>query len=217
MINFWTFQTFSEVLPTLIHFWKLTKRKSQKDCLHKNGLTVHIDWTTKNFLLTKPFRTNFEFATLSKNSILTTRSWSVVVWRQSHRWSKWESLKHHPLEQRIISTRRKWGSKKKCSQLKTFCAATKPKTLSQHWKLCRKRSGFITTQALICWSLHVLHLTWPLFVCTVSTSAKFYPFTESDKGLLSKIREDIVGGLSIVFTRAAVVELDHIRKSKNVC
>ena len=33
-----------------------------------------------------------------------------------------------------------------------------------------------------------------------STSAKFYPFTETDKDFLQKIREDLVGGPSIVFT-----------------
>ena len=32
-----------------------------------------------------------------------------------------------------------------------------------------------------------------------STDAKFYPFTEGDKDLLEKIREDVVGGPSIVF------------------
>ena len=39
-----------------------------------------------------------------------------------------------------------------------------------------------------------------------STSAKFYPFTETNKDLLQKIREDMVGGPSIVFTRKAVVD-----------
>ena len=39
-----------------------------------------------------------------------------------------------------------------------------------------------------------------------STSAKFYPFTETDEDLLQKIREDMVGGPSIVFTRKAVVD-----------
>ena len=43
-----------------------------------------------------------------------------------------------------------------------------------------------------------------------STSAKFHPFTESDKDLLSKIRQDL-------FTRKTVVGETHIRKSKNVC
>ena len=50
-----------------------------------------------------------------------------------------------------------------------------------------------------------------------STSAKFYPFTESDKGLLSEVREHMVQGPPIVFTRKAVVDKTHIRKSTIVC
>ena len=50
-----------------------------------------------------------------------------------------------------------------------------------------------------------------------STDSKFYPFTESDKDLLGKIREDMVGGPSIVFTRKAVVDETFIRKSANLC
>ena len=50
-----------------------------------------------------------------------------------------------------------------------------------------------------------------------SIDSKFYPFTESDKDLLEKIREDLVGGPSIVFTRKAVVDETFIRKSTNLC
>ena len=50
-----------------------------------------------------------------------------------------------------------------------------------------------------------------------SISAKFCPFTETDKDLLQKIREDVVGGLSIVFTRKAVVDETFIRNSGNIC
>ena len=50
-----------------------------------------------------------------------------------------------------------------------------------------------------------------------STDSKFYPFTESDKDLLEKIREDILGGPSIVFTRKAVVDETFLRKSSNLC
>ena len=50
-----------------------------------------------------------------------------------------------------------------------------------------------------------------------STSAKFYPFTETDKDLLQKIRGDMVGGPSIVFTRKAVVDEIFIRNSENIC
>ena len=52
---------------------------------------------------------------------------------------------------------------------------------------------------------------------TSSTSAKFYHCTESDKDLLSKIREDKAGRPSIVLTRKAVVDETHISKSKKVC
>ena len=50
-----------------------------------------------------------------------------------------------------------------------------------------------------------------------STSAKFYPFTETHKNLLQKIREDLVGGLSIVFTYKAVIDKNFIRSSGNLC
>ena len=50
-----------------------------------------------------------------------------------------------------------------------------------------------------------------------STSSKFYPFTETDKDLLQKIREDMVGGPSIVFIRKAVVNETFIRNSGNLC
>ena len=50
-----------------------------------------------------------------------------------------------------------------------------------------------------------------------STSAKFYPFTDTDEDLLEKIREDMVGGPSIVFTRKATVDETFIRNSRNIC
>ena len=50
-----------------------------------------------------------------------------------------------------------------------------------------------------------------------STDSKFCPFTESDKYLLEKIREDMVGGPSIVFTGKAVVDETFLRKSSDVC
>ena len=47
-----------------------------------------------------------------------------------------------------------------------------------------------------------------------STDSKFYPFTESGKDLLEKIREDMVGGPSVVFTRKAVVDETFICASQ---
>ena len=50
-----------------------------------------------------------------------------------------------------------------------------------------------------------------------STDSKFYPITESDEDLFEKIREDMVGGPSIVFTRKAVVEETFLGKLSNLC
>ena len=50
-----------------------------------------------------------------------------------------------------------------------------------------------------------------------STSARFYAFTETDKDLLQMIREDMVGGPSIVFTGKAAVDETFIRNSRNLC
>ena len=48
-----------------------------------------------------------------------------------------------------------------------------------------------------------------------STSAECYPFTDED--LLQKIREVMVGGPSIVFTRKALVDETFIRISRIIC
>ena len=50
-----------------------------------------------------------------------------------------------------------------------------------------------------------------------ATDSKFYSFTELDKNLFEKIREDMVLTLSIVFTCKAVVDETFIRKSPNLC
>ena len=50
-----------------------------------------------------------------------------------------------------------------------------------------------------------------------STDAKFYLFTEGNKDLLQKIREVMVGGPSIVFTRKAVVDKGFIQNLTYLC
>ena len=50
-----------------------------------------------------------------------------------------------------------------------------------------------------------------------STTAKFYPFRESDKNLVEKLREDMVVGPTIVFPRKTVVKETFIRDSMNWC
>ena len=50
-----------------------------------------------------------------------------------------------------------------------------------------------------------------------STDSKCYTSTGSDKDLFEKIREDMVGGPSIVFTRKAVLDETFILKASNLC
>ena len=50
-----------------------------------------------------------------------------------------------------------------------------------------------------------------------STNNQFYPFIEADKDLHDKIREDMTGGPSILFTRKAVVDQTYIRNTENIC
>ena len=50
-----------------------------------------------------------------------------------------------------------------------------------------------------------------------STDSKFCPFTESDKDLLEKIRQYMVGGPSTAFRSKAVVGETFIRKSSYLC
>ena len=50
-----------------------------------------------------------------------------------------------------------------------------------------------------------------------STNEKFYPFCGSDRDLCKKIREHMMGGPSIVFTRKACVDETFIRNSSSVC
>ena len=49
-----------------------------------------------------------------------------------------------------------------------------------------------------------------------SKNLKYFPFVESDQDLHDKIREDMTGGPSIVFTRKAVVDQTYIRNSENI-
>ena len=55
------------------------------------------------------------------------------------------------------------------------------------------------------------------YLSAQNINEKFYPFCEKGKDLCQKIREDMTGGPSIVFTRKAVVDKTFIRDSSNIC
>ena len=86
------------------------------------------------------------------------------------------------------------------------------KTLFRHWKWSIFiNKGFVTLK---------LGCTLPNpanFCLPSSTFAKFYPITEKDRDLLSKVLEDMVVGPSKLFTRKTVVDEIHNRNSTNFC
>ena len=64
-----------------------------------------------------------------------------------------------------------------------------------------------------------MDVTCKIFEClsSQSTIAKVYPLAESDMTFLEKIRENMVGGASLVFTKKTVVEETCIQDSTNWC
>ena len=65
---------------------------------------------------------------------------------------------------------------------------------------------------LVCTIPNLLNICLPK-----STNETSYSFSESDRDLCEKIREDMTGGPYIVFTRKAVVDKTVIRDSSKVC
>ena len=104
-----------------------------------------------------------------------------------------------------------------CAHLKTFYAATTTKKLSQHSKQCKKYLFFCHKKQIDMLKLGCTLQKLTNICLHKSTSAEFYAFTETDKDLLQKIREDMVGGPSVVFTRKSVVDETFIRNSRSFC
>ena len=103
-----------------------------------------------------------------------------------------------------------------CAHLKTFYDGTTTKTFPNTGSNA-KEACFLSQEII---DMLKLGCTLPNLANTClhkPTSAKFYPFTETDKVLLQKIREDRVGGPSIVFTRKAVVDEIFIRNPRINC
>ena len=175
-----------------------------------------VGLNNKKLLLMKLFATKYGNVKILKKTILTTRSWSVVVWWQRFPWPKWDSLKNHLLKQRTIPTCRKFGAEKKA-------------TIHKFWRWYINKDVVSTLQAMP-ETVEFYHnkstdklqhgclLPNPIKICLhSSTSAKFSPFTKSKKNRLPKVQEIMFGGPSKVFTHKTVADETHNRKSINFC
>ena len=89
--------------------------------------------------------------------------------------------------------------------------------LFQHWRLFKKMMEFYQNKGIDMLKLGCTLLNLANICLHKSTNQKFFPFVEADKDLHDKIREDMTGGLSILFTRKAVVDQTFIRNYEHLC
>ena len=181
-----------------------------------NGSTFHKRWITVNFLLTTDFSANFETWTPWKRTIQIIKNYWAADWTLKKHYPKGSFPNYRLQEKKTTNICLIYGINRIWAHLKTFYAGRTTKTLSQHSNQCKNRLLFTTRTELTCWSSGVHFRICRIFLHK-STSTKFYPFTQTDKDLLQKIREDMVRGPPIVFTRKAVVKKTFIRNSGNIC
>ena len=160
---------------------------------------------------------NFAAETLSKPNTQTMFTSWKVDWPQNKPLSNWNCQSHPLLELRIIITCNRYGSKKKWAHSRIFVRWYNNKNVVPTLEAMQKMIAFYHDKDI---DMLKLGCTLPNLanICLhISTDAKFYPFTDGDKNLSEKFREDVVGGPSFVFTRKAVDDETFIRESTNIC
>ena len=173
------------------------------------------NWTTKQLPPYQAFHNKLWKINLLKESILTTRSLSVVVWRKSLPWSQWDFPKYHywNREPSLLAETFQPERKAVIQRLRRYNTIESVLTLEAMQKIIEfYQNKGVDLLKFWCSIRNLANIG-----LLSSITAKIYPFGESDKDLLLKVWEDIVGGQSIVITRKAVVDKTHICKFSNVC
>ena len=198
------------MLPILVRSWKSTIYQTPKDFYHTNGSSTQIIWTTKNCLQTKPFVLYNEIAILLKKKCLdyekllctnlTTETAPVKI-----------RLSGIPLYRAKDYSYLESVEAGKKQFFKDFLRWYNRKGFVAILEAMLKMVDFHHNKGIV---MHKLEYTLPNLakLCLhSSTSAKFYPFTESDENLVSKNREDIFLGPLKVFTGQTVFDESHFR------
>ena len=107
----------------------------------------------------------------------------------------------------------KLWEREKMQSFTEFCVRYKNKVVLPTLGVPQKMFEFYLNKSFYTLNLEVHYLNMANICLHRATSAKFHPFTETNKDLLSKVREVMVGRSSIVFTRKTVVDKTHICKS----
>ena len=169
-----------------------------------------------NFPLKTNFSANFEKWSPWKRTTQIIKNYLAADWRMKKPYLKW-SFPKNSLQEKTTNNCLIYGIMRLCPLLKTFNAGTTIKTLSQHSKQCKKCLFFITRKELTCWSSGVDLRICRIFVSTNLSVSNSILLLKPIKTGCKKIREDMVGAPSIVFTRKVVVDETFFRDSGNNC
>ena len=131
--------------------------------------------------------------------------------------SKRNFPKYRLLEQRAFPTCKKCGSRKKGSHSEIFLRLYKNKDVVPTMEASQNMVELYHNKGIDILKLGCTLLNLTNIFLQSPISAKIYPFMGSEKDELPEVREDTVGGPSIVFTSKAVANETHIRKSTKVC
>ena len=194
MCSYLILWTFLVELLVLTRSSKLTKQKKLKDFFPMSGSTIPKSWTTKSYL----------------HTILSLANCVIIIIRSRKDYNDFENLSTSNLssEQAVCKLRLHkipptgdenyaylwsvWVNEGMKSS-KDFLMWYKNKDVVPTLEAVQKIVEFYHQKEIdmfkLGFTLHKLANT----CLHKSTDSKFYPFTESDKDLLEKIREDMVG------------------------
>ena len=112
----------------------------------------------------------------------------------------------------------KWsGSKNKWLHSEIFSTGATTKMLFHHWRKCKKWWSVYHNKGIDLLNFGCTLLKLANICLHKSKKHNFFPFVEAFCSLNDKIREDITGGPSIVFTKKEVFDQTFIRNSEKLC
>ena len=213
IFSYWIYWTFLAEQQALISSWRHIKPEEKKVFSPTNSLITLTKCRLQNFPHMTPFTVNFVAVTeytdcvnFFKNRLTTEQA--VVKLKLSKRPpSGFENYQYLQQKRR----------QELMSSFKDFLRWYNNKDVVPSIKAMQKMFAFHHDKDIDMLKLGCTLPNLAIICLHKSTDAKFYPFTEGDKDLLEKYRENDVGGPSIVFTRKAVADETFIRKTTNFC
>ena len=186
-----------------------------------SSLTVQTRSRMKNYLNTKLFSVNWETTTLLIKTSRIIKIWGQVELIRSKCYKNFKSSQYPHL----VGIKNIWQKHLAGDLAETwneyiyrfFAVVQQQRCCSNPWSNAKKGSVLSSERNLYVRTWMYSSKFGKYLLLHKSTNEKFYTFYKSGGDLCEKIREDMTGEPSIVFTRKAVVDKTFIRDSSNVC